>query len=104
MDLHVVLTDGPKRAQLERQLRDGVRSGRLRPGTRLPPSRTLARDLGVSRGVVVEAYAQLTAEGWLTARRGAGTSVADIPKNVEGPAPSPVLGRWRSATCSGWVP
>jgi GntR family transcriptional regulator/MocR family aminotransferase len=93
MDLHLTLTGGPKRAQLERQLRDGVRSGRLRPGARLPPSRTLARDLGVSRGVVVEAYAQLTAEGWLTARRGAGTTVAAIPKNAEGPAPSPLLGR-----------
>lgn len=88
MDLHVTLTAGPKRAQLERQLRDGVRSGRLRPGARLPPSRTLARDLGVSRGVVVEAYAQLTAEGWLTARRGAGTVVADF---VKGPGPSPTF-------------
>ena len=77
MDLHVALTAGPKRAQLERQLRDGVRSGRLRPGTRLPPTRTLARDLGVSRGVVVEAYAQLVAEGWLDRAAAApGTVVA----------------------------
>jgi GntR family transcriptional regulator/MocR family aminotransferase len=93
MELHVALTDGPKRAQLERQLRDGVRDGRLRPGTRLPPSRTLARDLGVSRGVVVEAYAQLVAEGWLAARRGAGTVVADIPGSVERAASFPDMVR-----------
>ena len=63
MELHVVLAPNgePLRAQLERQLRDGVRSGRLRPGTRLPPTRTLATELGVSRGVVVEAYAQRAA-------------------------------------------
>ena len=94
MDLHVALTDGPKRAQLERQLRDGVRAGRLRPGARLPPTRTLAHDLGVSRGVVVEAYAQLAAEGWLVARAGAGTVVAaGIPKTVEGAGPSPEVVR-----------
>ena len=80
MDLNVtVRRDAPQslREQLEAQLRDGVRAGRLRPGAALPPSRALARELGVSRGVVVEAYAQLVAEGFLTARRGAGTAVAD---------------------------
>jgi GntR family transcriptional regulator/MocR family aminotransferase len=78
MDVHIVIGPGPKRVQLERALRDGVRSGRLRAGTRLPPSRRLAGDLGVSRGVVVEAYAQLVAEGWLEARQGAGTTVAAV--------------------------
>jgi GntR family transcriptional regulator/MocR family aminotransferase len=78
MDLHVTIHphDGPLRAQLEQQLRDGVRTGRLRAGTRLPATRTLAEELGVSRGVVVEAYGQLAAEGFLVARRGAGTVVA----------------------------
>jgi GntR family transcriptional regulator/MocR family aminotransferase len=66
----------PGREELERALRDGVRAGRLRPGTLLPSSRALAAQLGVSRGVVVEAYAQLVAEGWLAARQGAGTTVA----------------------------
>ncbi len=66
-----------RRAQLERQLRDGIRSGRLRPGAALPPSRALAAQLGVSRGVVVDAYSQLVAEGYLTARTGSGTRVAD---------------------------
>jgi len=64
------------RAQLERQLREGIRSGRFRAAARLPPSRELARELGVSRGVVVDAYSQLVAEGYLVARRGSGTEVA----------------------------
>lgn len=78
MDLQLTIAPGPRREQVERQLRDAVRAGRLRPGTRLPPTRTLAADLGVSRGVVVEAYEQLVAEGWLVARRGAGTVVAEL--------------------------
>lgn len=62
--------------ELRFRLRDAVRSGRLAAGTPLPASRTLARDLGISRGVVVEAYSQLVAEGYLVSRRGSGTSVA----------------------------
>jgi GntR family transcriptional regulator / MocR family aminotransferase len=65
--------------QLEAALRDQVRSGRLAPGTRLPSSRGLSEELGVSRGVVIEAYAQLTAEGYLTASQGAPTRVALVP-------------------------
>jgi len=77
MDLHLALEPGsPLRSQLERQLRQGIRSGRLRTAARLPPSRELARELGVSRGVVVDAYSQLVAEGYLVARRGSGTEVA----------------------------
>lgn len=68
----------PLRAQLERALRDAVREGRLHAGTRLPSTRALAAELGVSRGVVVEAYAQLVAEGYLVARQGAPTRVASI--------------------------
>ncbi|NGO80093.1 GntR family transcriptional regulator, partial [Streptomyces sp. YC504] len=49
---------------LQSALREAVRSGRLAPGTRLPASRALAGDLGVSRGLVTEAYEQLTAEGY----------------------------------------
>lgn len=66
----------PLRAQLEDGLRDAVRSGRLGAGTRLPASRALAGDLGVSRRMVVDAYSQLLAEGYLIARAGAGTFVA----------------------------
>ncbi|SCG00899.1 GntR family transcriptional regulator / MocR family aminotransferase, partial [Streptomyces sp. MnatMP-M17] len=57
-------------------LREAVRTGRLAPGTRLPSSRTLAADLGIARNTVADAYAELAAEGWLTARQGSGTRVA----------------------------
>ena len=68
----------PLRSQLEEQLRDGVRSGRLHAGTALPSTRALAAELGVARGVVVEAYGQLVAEGFLVARRGSATRVARV--------------------------
>jgi GntR family transcriptional regulator / MocR family aminotransferase len=77
MDLHIKLDrDRPLRAQVEHKLRDAIRTGRLRPGARLPASRMLAQELGVSRGVVVEAYSQLTAEGYVVTRYGGGTRVA----------------------------
>src|SRR5215207_1756842 len=65
--------------ELVGELREAIRGGRLRTGVRLPASRALAAELGVSRGVVTDAYEQLTAEGWLAARRGAGTTVAAAP-------------------------
>ncbi len=78
MDLHLELegvAGRSLRARLENALRDAIRSGRFVPGSRLPSTRALAVQLGVSRGVVVDAYAQLVAEGYLSARTGAGTSV-----------------------------
>ena len=91
LDLHLELrpgrpgepTRGRVRARLETALRDAARTGRLAPGTRLPSSRVLAADLGLARNTVAEAYAQLVAEGWLTARRGSGTAVADRPAITE---------------------
>ena len=65
----------PLRAQLEAGLRDAIRSGRLRGGERLPSSRELARELGVSRGIVQECFGQLLAEGYLTSRTGSATRV-----------------------------
>jgi GntR family transcriptional regulator/MocR family aminotransferase len=82
MDALVALDHGsaePLRRQLAGELREAIRAGRLRTGVRLPASRALASQLGVSRGVVTDAYEQLTAEGWLAARRGAGTVVAAAP-------------------------
>ncbi|MFE6977010.1 PLP-dependent aminotransferase family protein [Streptomyces sp. NPDC057682] len=67
---------GSRRAVLIRALREAVRDGRLAPGTRLPPYRSLAADLGLARNTVADAYAELVAEGWLTARQGSGTRVA----------------------------
>ncbi|MGW4032070.1 MocR-like pyridoxine biosynthesis transcription factor PdxR [Streptomyces sp. NPDC004838] len=65
---------------LQSALRDAVRSDRLAAGTRLPSSRELAADLGVSRGLVTEAYEQLTAEGYLRSNRGSGTWVGDAAR------------------------
>ncbi len=76
--------------QVELAIRDGIRSGRLAAGTALPPTRTLAGELGVSRGVVVEAYSQLVAEGYLTSRSGGYTQVAaDLDPLGEPPQPTP---------------
>ncbi|MFE9608580.1 PLP-dependent aminotransferase family protein [Streptomyces sp. NPDC006012] len=77
IDLHLEPTgSGGLRRGLTDALRDAVRTGRLAPGTRLPSSRTLATDLGIARNTVADAYADLVAEGWLTARQGSGTRVA----------------------------
>src|SRR5436190_15622604 len=65
--------DGGRRERLEAALRAAIREGRLRPGDRLPATRALASELGCSRWVVVEAYDQLAAEGWLEGRPGSGT-------------------------------
>jgi GntR family transcriptional regulator/MocR family aminotransferase len=87
VDLHLDVETGRVRGTLERTLRDALRSGRLAPGTRLPSSRALARDLGLARNTVAAAYAQLVAEGWLEGRQGAGTRVALHPA-LAPPAPS----------------
>ena len=58
-------------AQIETQIRRGIRDGQLHPATELPSTRELAGQLGVSRKIVVDAYAQLAAEGYLTLRQGA---------------------------------
>ena len=65
-----------RRAQVEQGLREAIRSGRLVPGARLPSSRALADDLGVTRGLVVTVYEQLSAEGYLVSRQGSGTVVS----------------------------
>jgi GntR family transcriptional regulator/MocR family aminotransferase len=66
----------PLRVQLEEQLRAAIRSGRLEPEIGVPSTRALARALGVTRGLIVECYSQLQAEGYLTAHSGSGTQVA----------------------------
>ncbi|WP_128435478.1 PLP-dependent aminotransferase family protein [Streptomyces cyaneus] len=86
MDLHLEADVGEgRRAGLERALRDAVRDGRLAPGERLPATRRLADELGISRNTVKAAYDQLVAEGYLTARQGAGTRVAALPPVDAGP-------------------
>ena len=80
LDLRQSITPGARGARdlLLSALRDAVRSGRLTPGTMLPPSRSLATDLGLARNTVAEAYAELVAEGWLASKQGAGTWVVNV--------------------------
>src|SRR5246500_4854529 len=68
------------REQLAQQLRLAIQQGRLPAEASLPPSRTLARELGVARSVVVDAYEQLAADGYLGARQGSGTRVLPTAK------------------------
>jgi GntR family transcriptional regulator/MocR family aminotransferase len=81
--LTLIRGGGALHQQIERGLREAVRSGRLRRGAALPSTRSLAHDLGVSRGVIVEAYAQLVAEGFLSSRQGSRTVVAADPPAVQ---------------------
>jgi GntR family transcriptional regulator/MocR family aminotransferase len=104
LDLHLDLTGGRRPGRvLEEALRAAVADGRLAPGTRLPPTRGLAADLGVSRATVAEVYEQLLAEGWLRARVGAGTWVAQSGVPVPA-ARAPQAGGPRLADMRGGVP
>src|ERR1700692_1592703 len=85
--LPVIAVDrkGPK--PLHRQVYDGYRTaiveGSLRPGERVPSTRVLAIELGVSRFPVLNAYAQLLAEGYFESRVGAGTVIStSIPDQI----------------------
>ena len=103
------------RSQIEGGLRDAISAGRLAPGTSLPSSRALAADLGVTRGVVVAAYDQLLAEGYLLARQGAGTDRqlrpgqhrprlgADEPALVGGHRLPPERSRARHLPAAAWL-
>jgi GntR family transcriptional regulator / MocR family aminotransferase len=98
IDLHLELRGTRVRASLETALREALQAGRLAPGTRLPSSRALAADLGIARNTVAEAYDQLVVEGWLTARQGSGTRVADTAGAAAAQAgirPSPAVRRER---------
>ena len=97
LDLHLVIDRRRVRSSLEAALRDAVSTSRLHPGTALPSSRALARDLGIARNTVVEVYGQLVAEGWLRARMGAGTVVAERVESAAVATPAivhtyPVIG------------
>jgi len=85
IDLHLDLAASSasglgRRAALEHALREAIRAGRLASGARLPATRVLAAELGLGRNTVSSAYDQLTAEGYLAGRRGAGTFVVGAPE------------------------
>jgi GntR family transcriptional regulator/MocR family aminotransferase len=81
---HVERGDGaPLFRQIYLQVRAAILARRLRPGTKLPSSRTLADELGVARASVVQAFEQLLAEGYVVGRIGAGTFIAgDLPEPI----------------------
>jgi GntR family transcriptional regulator / MocR family aminotransferase len=85
-------------------VRAAVLDGRLAPGAPLPPTRTLARDLGLARGVVVTAYQRLADEGLVTARHGAGTVVAERAAALARPADRPRDGEPGRAAPAGLLP
>ncbi len=68
--------------QIARAIADDVARGRLRPGTALPGSRSLAREIGVHRATIVSAYAELIAQGWAEARTGHATTIAATSPDV----------------------
>jgi GntR family transcriptional regulator/MocR family aminotransferase len=91
---------GGRRDAIEASLRAAIREGRLAAGTRLPSTRALAADLGLARGTVAEAYAQLQAEGYLTARRGGGTWVSEVAATAGAPRENSVTPPPRAARFS----
>lgn len=81
-------SDLPLHEQLERSLRERIRAGSLPAGAHLPSTRGLAAELGVSRGVVTECYAQLASEGYIETRQGAPVRVARSVRAASGQAPA----------------
>lgn len=94
----ITLAPGPGalRHRLEAALLEGIASGRLAPGTALPPSRALADSLGISRWVVTEAYGHLVSKGILEARTGSATRVG-TPAPGGAPVVEPAETRSRPA-------
>ncbi|WP_433760245.1 PLP-dependent aminotransferase family protein [Nocardia sp. CA-135398] len=84
----------PLHQQLESAIRDRIRQGLLRADAVMPATRALATDLGLSRGVVVEAYQQLVAEGYLVSRTGGYTQVAPAAAAIQ-------VGQKSAATTGG---
>ncbi len=102
MDVVIDLAEdgkGPAYQRLAEAIRGGILSARFRPGEKLPPTRTLASNLSLARNTVLEAYEQLIAEGYLTARHGSGTFVArDLPDRAfRAPQPTSPRGPARPA-------
>lgn len=105
LDLLIATERARRRSSLEESLREAIRSGRLTYGTRLPSSRSLAKDLGWARGTVTAAYDRLIAEGYLHARQGSGTTIGYWPDTPAAGTPaSPQGNRWRYDLRPGSTP
>lgn len=93
LDLLLDRPGGRVRDSVMDAIREAIRTGRLAPGTRLPSSRALAADLGLARNTVARAYAELIAEGWLSATQGSSTVVsrrgAEAVRSVAAPPRRP---------------
>ncbi|WP_028313041.1 PLP-dependent aminotransferase family protein [Derxia gummosa] len=107
MELHVVIEgDSDQTGQLYRQLKEAISAGHLPAGQRLPASRQLATQLGLSRKVVAEAYARLSYDRLVVGRIGSGTYVSDYGRRQPLAQPPPPLGgsqvaeRWRGQPTS----
>ncbi len=86
----------PLYGQISRHFRDSILDGNLRPGIRLPAVRALAADLGVNRGTVESAYAELMAEGLVSSRQGSGYYVLPhAPGEIRNPACSEIWPAWQ---------
>jgi GntR family transcriptional regulator/MocR family aminotransferase len=89
----------PAYQRVAEAIRNGILEGRFRPGEKLPPTRVIAASLKLARNTVLEAYEQLAAEGYLTARHGSGTFVApDLPERaLRAPSAKPLADEATSA-------
>src|SRR6516225_8105174 len=95
--MHLQLDNkGPKHEQLARSLRQAIRSGQIQSGSKLPSTRMLSENLGLSRNTVLRAYEQLRIERLGVMREGSGTYVSDVAP-AHGPAASPRLVEPQSA-------
>ena len=95
MDLLIKIERGkgsPLHAQIEAQIRDAIQAGRLAGGIELPSTRALAEELGVARGVVVESYAQLRAEGYLEIRGRSKTFASPVAAGTEAEVATAAIG------------
>jgi DNA-binding transcriptional MocR family regulator len=90
-------TDQPLYLQVAEQLRQQIENGELPPNTRLPASRILAKRLGVNRITIVNAYAELEAEGLVTSRVGSGTFVAASQDTFSAAPKSTPASLWRGS-------
>src|SRR5882757_7177658 len=86
-------------------IREGILHGRLQPNDRLPATRLIAEELGVSRNIVVMAFEQLVMEGYIRSQSGSGSFVAaEVPVGMEAPKGRVGTREGRVSEFSGLIP